>query len=71
VPRSNARIVTGKVVPIIAALVERQLVSEKELSIRREVESGSAEALANSWKQGAGMERLVLRVMRNEEEISA
>jgi hypothetical protein len=71
VPRSNARIVTGKVVPATAALVERQLVSEKELLVQREVESGSAEALANSWKRGAGMERLVLRVMRNEEEISA
>ena len=69
--RSNARIVTGKVVPVIAALVERQLISEEELLIQREAESGSAEALANSWKREAGMERLVLRVMRNEEEISA
>ena len=57
--------------PVIAELVEKQLVSQEELLIGREAESGSAGAPANSWKRAAGMERFVLRMMRNEEEISA
>jgi len=59
------------VVPVTAELVEKQLVSEEELIIRREAEFASAGAPVNSWKREAGMERFVLRMMRNEEEISA